>query len=141
MQTFALATSFPQSARDIAQWINELPGDRLGPIDTWQSLYTIERVVSVSIVPAGKGLADAVVLIEVEYDELAEVDLGAAEEALLDRVYGPVEQRGDPNCEQCHGTGCAQCNDEIYYAEEDFMEQYRRDRAIDQSGQDGYRVS
>ncbi|SRR6266567_4506795 len=66
------------------------------------------------------------------------IDLDTHTEQVLDASYGPtvpvVVPTGDPHCEQCHGAGCAQCSDTLYYQEQDFMEQYRRDLAYDRSG-------
>ncbi len=59
----------------------------------------------------------------------------AVKAKILAIVEGEHEQmQGDPDYEMCHGRGCPECNDSLYYQQQDFMEQYRRDRAYDRSG-------
>ena len=42
--------------------------------------------------------------------------------------------QGDPDCEFCHGRGCAECSDDIYYQQQEAYEQFRHDLAYDRSG-------
>ncbi len=45
-----------------------------------------------------------------------------------------AKPQGEPNCEVCHGRGCHECNDSLYYQQQEEVEQYRRDLAYDRSG-------